>query len=104
MTLPAKPDIRPVNPNFSSGPCAKRPGWTPSVLTNAVLGRSHRSKEGKARIQLVTDKTRESSVPDTIGSVLFLPILAPLRWLCGPAGRTWRRYAGLGKLRQRLDH
>ena len=66
MTLPAKPDIRPVNPNFSSGPCAKRPGWTPSVLTNAVLGRSHRSKEGKARIQLVTDKTREIlGVPDT---------------------------------------
>jgi len=65
MTLPAKPDIRPVNPNFSSGPCAKRPGWTPAVLENAVLGRSHRSKEGKARLQLVIDKTRAVlGVPD----------------------------------------
>ena len=65
MTLPAKPDTRPVNPNFSSGPCAKRPGWSPTVLSNAVLGRSHRSKEGKARIQLVIDKTRDVlGVPD----------------------------------------
>lgn len=66
MTLPAKPDARPVNPNFSSGPCAKRPGWTPSVLSHAVLGRSHRSKVGKARIQLVIDKTRDVlGVPDS---------------------------------------
>ena len=66
MTLPAKPDIRPVNPNFSSGPCAKRPGWNPSVLSHAVLGRSHRSREGKARIQLVIDKTRDVlGIPDT---------------------------------------
>ena len=66
MTLPAKPDIRPVNPNFSSGPCAKRPGWNPSVLSHAVLGRSHRSTEGKARIQLVIDKTRDVlGIPDT---------------------------------------
>ena len=66
MTLPAKPDIRPVNPNFSSGPCAKRPGWNPSVLSHAVLGRSHRSRKGKARIQLVIDKTRDVlGIPDT---------------------------------------
>ena len=65
MTLPAKPDTRTINPNFSSGPCAKRPGWKPSVLSNAVLGRSHRSKEGKARIQLVIDKTRDVlGIPD----------------------------------------
>jgi len=54
----AKPDIRPVNPNFSSGPCAKRPGWTLAGLSGAVLGRSHRSVEGKAKLQLVLDKTR----------------------------------------------
>ena len=65
MTLPAKPGTRPVNSNFSSGPCAKRPGWTPAVLENAVLGRSHRSREGKARLQLVIDKTRDVlGVPD----------------------------------------
>ena len=66
MTLPLKPDARPANPNFSSGPCAKRPGWNTSVLSNSVLGRSHRSKEGKARIQLVIDKTRDVlCVPDS---------------------------------------
>ena len=54
----AKPDVRPVNPNFSSGPCSKRPGWSVETLSGAVLGRSHRSVEGKAKLQLVLDKTR----------------------------------------------
>ena len=54
----AKPAARPANPNFSSGPCAKRPGWTPQALANALTGRSHRSKEGKARLKLAIDKTR----------------------------------------------
>ncbi|MAF47515.1 MAG: phosphoserine transaminase [Rhodospirillales bacterium] len=58
MNTPAKPDTRPANPNFSSGPCAKRPGWTPAVLGDAALGRSHRSKLGKAKLQGVIDKTR----------------------------------------------
>ncbi len=58
MNTIAKPDVRPVNPNFSSGPCAKRPGWTLASLSDAVLGRSHRSLEGKAKLQLVLDKTR----------------------------------------------
>ena len=58
MDTLAKPDVRPVNPNFSSGPCAKRPGWTVDALSGAVLGRSHRSVEGKAKLQLVLDKTR----------------------------------------------
>jgi phosphoserine aminotransferase len=61
-TLPAdvraKPSVRPANPRFSSGPCAKRPGWTPAVLGDALLGRSHRSPEGKARLKLALDKTR----------------------------------------------
>ncbi|HJO86444.1 MAG TPA: phosphoserine transaminase, partial [Rhodospirillales bacterium] len=59
MTNLAKPDIRPANPNFSSGPCAKRPGWSPAVLNDALVGRSHRSKPGKARIQEVLDKTHD---------------------------------------------
>ena len=58
MNTIAKPDVRPVNPNFSSRPCAKRPGWTLAGLSDAVLGRSHRSLEGKAKLQLVLDKTR----------------------------------------------
>jgi phosphoserine aminotransferase len=54
-----KPNIRPRNPNFSSGPCAKRPGWTPDALANALVGRSHRAKAGKARLQEVCDRSRE---------------------------------------------
>lgn len=53
-----RPTIRPQNPCFSSGPCAKRPGWSPSVLVDALVGRSHRSKEGRARIQEVIDRSR----------------------------------------------
>ncbi len=52
------PSVRPGNPNFSSGPCTKRPGWSLAHLTQAVLGRSHRSKPGKARLQQVLDRTR----------------------------------------------
>ena len=59
MTNPAVPGIKPANPNFSSGPCAKRPGWSLDVLRNAVLGRSHRSKIGKARLKQAIDRTRE---------------------------------------------
>ena len=59
MTAVAKPDMRPANPRFSSGPCAKRPGWSPDRLALDVLGRSHRSKLGKARLKLAIDLTRE---------------------------------------------
>jgi len=55
----ATPAMRPARPEFSSGPCAKRPGWTPQNLSNAVLGRSHRSKLGKARLKEAIDRTRE---------------------------------------------
>ncbi|CAN7496380.1 phosphoserine transaminase [Phenylobacterium sp. LjRoot219] len=55
----AKPAMRPARPEFSSGPCAKRPGWSPENLGNAVLGRSHRSKLGKARLKEAIDRTRE---------------------------------------------
>ncbi len=54
-----KPNIRPRNPNFSSGPCAKRPGWTPQALSNALVGRSHRAEAGKARLQEVCNRSRE---------------------------------------------
>ena len=53
------PGVRPAIPHFSSGPCAKRPGWSLQVLTDAVLGRSHRSKGGKAKLKRAIDLTRE---------------------------------------------
>jgi phosphoserine aminotransferase len=58
-TTPQKPVLRPARPEFSSGPCAKRPGWTPQSLNDAVLGRSHRGKPGKAKLKLAIDRTRE---------------------------------------------
>ena len=54
-----KPGVRPATPHFSSGPCAKRPGWSLQNLTDAVLGRSHRSKIGKAKLKRAIDLTRE---------------------------------------------
>ncbi len=66
MTDIPTPDIRPANPNFSSGPCTKRPGWSPDVLANAPLGRSHRAKVGKERLARAIDLTREVlQVPDS---------------------------------------
>ena len=60
-----KPTVRPQNPCFSSGPCAKRPGWSTAALDSALVGRSHRSKLGKARIQEVLDRSRKLlGVPD----------------------------------------
>jgi len=56
--MPTKPTSRPTNPNFSSGPCAKRPGWTPAALAGALVGRSHRAKPAKERINAVIDKSR----------------------------------------------
>ena len=53
------PAVRPAIPHFSSGPCAKRPGWSLQALTDAVLGRSHRSKGGKAKLKRAIDLTRE---------------------------------------------
>ncbi|MBN9042639.1 MAG: phosphoserine aminotransferase [Rhizobiales bacterium 62-47] len=58
MTV-AKPASRPTVPHFSSGPCAKRPGWTPQNLKDAALGRSHRAKVGKTKLKLAIDLTRE---------------------------------------------
>jgi phosphoserine aminotransferase len=58
MTV-AKPASRPKVPHFSSGPCAKRPGWNAQNLTDAALGRSHRAKIGKAKLKLAIELTRE---------------------------------------------
>jgi phosphoserine aminotransferase len=58
MTTVQKPARRPANINFASGPCAKRPGWSLQNLGRAFLGRSHRAKEGKARLKLAIDKTK----------------------------------------------
>ncbi len=58
MSDAAKPALRPARPFFSSGPCAKRPGWTPAVLNHALVGRSHRSAAGKAKLQEAIARTR----------------------------------------------
>ncbi|PPJ45698.1 phosphoserine transaminase [Rhizobium sp. KAs_5_22] len=59
MTTLAKPDLRPNNTHFSSGPCSKRPGWSLEALGDAPLGRSHRAKVGKAKLKQAIDLTRE---------------------------------------------
>lgn len=62
---PVRPDMRPADIRFSSGPCAKRPNWSADRLSTASLGRSHRSKIGKARLKRAIDLTREIlRVPD----------------------------------------
>ncbi|WP_426264003.1 phosphoserine transaminase [Sphingomonas sp. PWP1-2] len=64
--VPAVPAIKPARPYFSSGPCAKPPGWSPENLATESLGRSHRSKIGKTRLQLCIDLMRELlKLPDT---------------------------------------
>ena len=64
MTV-SKPDLRPSNPNFSSGPCAKRPGWSVDALSDALTGRSHRSGPGKKKLAEVIDRSRAVlGVPD----------------------------------------
>jgi phosphoserine aminotransferase len=57
--MTAKPAGRPTRPHFSSGPCAKRPGWTPEALNQALIGRSHRSKPGKAKLEHAIERTRK---------------------------------------------
>ena len=58
MNAIAKPSLRPANPNFSSGPCAKRPGYSLEALKGAPLGRSHRAKIGKSRLKEVIDRSK----------------------------------------------
>lgn len=57
-SAPQRPNDRPNDPRFSSGPTVKRPGWSPSALAGAVLGRSHRGRPGKAKLQQVIARSR----------------------------------------------
>jgi len=60
-----RPAVRPARPFFSSGPCAKRPGWTPEALNGALLGRSHRAKPGKAKLKEAIARTKAMlRIPD----------------------------------------
>ncbi len=66
MTSTAKPEVRPADPRFSSGPTKKRPGWSTDALKGAALGRSHRAKPGKAKLKEAIDRTRAIlGVPET---------------------------------------
>ena len=67
MTTPAKPGRRPANPNYSSGPCAKRPGWSFGALKDAALGRSHRAKIGKAKLK--------QAIPNMVRSITSFPYI-----------------------------
>jgi phosphoserine aminotransferase len=58
MAIATKPGLRPANPRFSSGPCAKRPGWTLEALAGAMLGRSHRAKDPKAKLAEVIERSK----------------------------------------------
>jgi phosphoserine aminotransferase len=58
MAIATRPDIRPRNPRFSSGPCAKRPGWTLEALSGAMLGRSHRAKQPKAQLAEAIERSK----------------------------------------------
>ena len=65
MVTPPKPELRPQNPSFSSGPCAKRPGWSMAALAGALVGRSHRSAAGKAKLAEVIEKSKTIlGIPD----------------------------------------
>ena len=59
MTEVVRPAVPPARPFFSSGPCAKRPGWTPEALKGALVGRSHRSKPGKAKLKDAIERTKK---------------------------------------------
>jgi len=59
MMIPPRPETRPANPHFSSGPCAKRPGWSLEALRGALVGRSHRAADAKARLRALIEKSHE---------------------------------------------
>ena len=104
MTVP-KPDVRPARPHFSSGPCAKPPGWAPEKLATGSLGRSHRSKLGKARLGHAVELTRHVlRVPAThrIGIVPASDTGAVEMALWNLLGRPAGHPARLGELRRGL--
>src|ERR1700692_4348923 len=73
MTYIPPPDIRPADPRFSSGPTKKRPGWNLRDLEGALLGRSHRSKPGKARLKEASDRTRALLAVPTDHKIAIVP-------------------------------
>ncbi|MHA1545686.1 MAG: phosphoserine transaminase [Alphaproteobacteria bacterium] len=72
MTDISTPAVRPADPRFSSGPCAKHPGWTPQSLETAWLGRSHRASGGKARLKSAIERTAKllEIPPDYVVGIL----------------------------------
>ena len=107
MTNPAMPAARPANPNFSSGPCAKRPGWSLEALQGAALGRSHRAKIGKQKLKQAIDLTREVLEVPADYLIGIVPGLRHRRARDGAvvaARRPPGRRARLGELRARLGH
>jgi hypothetical protein len=107
MTTMVMPRVRPVSPHFSSGPCAKRPGWSLNQLSDAPLGRSHRAKPGKAKLKA----SHRSDPRGPAGSRRLQDRhRAGLRYRRGrdgdvvAAGAAAGRSAGLGKLWRGLGH
>ena len=76
MVIPsrdARPARKPDNPRFSSGPCSKRPGWSPEILRGAALGRSHRSVAGRERLARAIELTRETLRVPTDYRIAIVP-------------------------------
>lgn len=98
-----KPVEKPNCPNFSSGPCAKRPGWTPAVLRTDVLGRSHRSVLGRSRLKLAIDLMKEVlQVPESYRVGIMAgsdtgAVEAALWSLLGPKGVDMFSWETFGK-------
>jgi phosphoserine aminotransferase len=103
MIMPDKPAVRPGNPNFSSGPCAKRPGWQAAALEGALLGRSHRCKAGKAKLaELIDRSARILGLPEDyrLGIVPASDtgaVEAALWSLLGPLGVDMLAWESFGK-------
>ena len=105
MTTARKPAKRPVNTHFSSGPCAKRPGWSLKNLENAFLGRSHRAKDGKARLKLAIDKTKAllALPPDYLCAIVPASDTGAFEMaMWGMLGARGIDALGVGELRRRL--
>jgi phosphoserine aminotransferase len=102
MTAP-RPNVRPARPFFSSGPCAKRPGWSAAALEHAFLGRSHRAKAGKAKLAEVIERSRGLlGLPDDY-RLAIVPgsdtgaVEAALWSLLGPRGVDMLAWENFGK-------
>ena len=87
MTILTKPEMLSANPDFSSGPCAKRPGYNLTYLNNAVLGRSHRSAGQISSLEAITRTRDVLNVPEGwhIG-IVPASIRAHMKWQCGHFG------------------